>query len=139
MTQKTITPPQPRVNILPLDVSKGWAGPVTCSTGTESDGGTLDFSFWLYSSTAAVSNQVKIEFEFEFDQGRYSMATAPISSGTKVRLEGKSSGNVDSTDFIGPSDIQLSQASGHWVMLIDTSGLALKHRVYGTIRFHYSF
>lgn len=136
MTQKTITPPQPRVNILPLDVSKGWAGPVTCSIGTESTGGTLDFSFWLYSSTAAVSNQVKIEFEF--DQDGYSMTTVPMVEGTKVRLEGKSSGNVDSTDSIGMSDIQLSQASGHWVMLIDTSGLALKYRVYGTIRFRYS-
>lgn len=136
MTRTTITPPQPRVNILPLDVSKGWAGPVTCSIGTEDTGGTLNFSFWLYSSTAAVSNQVKIEFEF--DQDGYSMTTAPISSGTNVRLEGKSSGNIDSIDTIGTSKIQLSQANGHWVMLIDTSKLALKYQIYGTIQFRYS-
>lgn len=136
MAQIVITPPQPRVNILPLDVSKGWAGPVTCSIGTESGGGTLNFSFWLYSFTAAVSNQVKIEFEF--DQDDYSMTTAPIFSGTHVRLEGRSSGNLDSTSTIETSKIQLSQANGHWVMLIDTSKFALKYQIYGTIQFRYS-
>ena len=136
MTKKIIVPTQPRVNILPLDASKGWAGPVTCSIGTESTGGTLNFSFWLYSFTAAVSNQVEIEFEF--DQDGYSMTTAPISSGTHVRLEGRSSGNVDSTDTIGTSEIQLSQSSGHWVMLIVTSKLALKYQIYGTIQFRYA-
>lgn len=136
MTRKTIVPTQPRVNILPLDVSKGWAGPVTCSIGTEDTGGTLNFGFWLYSSTPAVSNQVEIEFEFYQDD--YSMTTAPMSSGTHVRVEGKSSGNIDSTDTIGMSKIQLSQANGHWVMLIDTSSLALKYQIYGTIQFRYA-
>lgn len=136
MTRKTIVPTQPRVNILPLDVSKGWAGPVTCSIGTESTGGTLNFGFWLYSSTPAVSNQVKIEFEF--DQDGYSMTTAPMASGTHVRVEGRSSGNIESTDVIDMSKIQLSQANGHWVMLIDTSKLALKYQIYGTIQFRYA-
>lgn len=134
MAQKVITPPQPRVNILPLDVSNKWVGPVTCSIETESTAGTLNFSFYLYSFAPAVSDQVEIEFEFDHDG--YSMTTVPMSSGTKVRVETDS--NHGYTNDLDMSDIQLSQASGHWHILIDLSQSAMKYKLFGTIQFRYS-
>lgn len=134
MTKKTIVPTQPRVNILPLDISKNWVGPVTCSIGAESAGGTLNFSFWLYSFTPAVSNQVKIEFEF--DQDEYSMTTAPMVEGTKARLVTDTKNNF--THDVTMSEISLSQANGHWNILIDLSQAAMKYELFGTIRFRYS-